>query len=147
MFRNSPILKQASGGATRLIPNYMYFINTLILTDLGTMIMRSAVSDMTEEFSDLAVVASAVVSVLTFPLGLAVPGYLYLKATPTERRDMSTVEVCPAILHWLPGESLVQIVCRTIAKLYWLAVVLLGLLGLLAFAAFLPGAVGLPVLT
>jgi hypothetical protein len=101
---------------------------------------------MSEEFSELAVVASAVVSLLTFPLGLAVPGYLYLKASRPEGSEMSTLEVWTAILGGIPGIAAVEIGGRTGAKLYWVAVVLLGLLGFLTFAAFLTGAVGLAAL-
>ena len=108
--------------------------------------MRSAVAQMTEEFSELAVVASAVVSVLTFPLGLAVPGYLYLKANRPEGSEMSTLEIWTTILGGIPGIAAVELGGRTGAKLYWVAVVLLGLLGLLAFAAFLTGAIGLTAL-
>nr|EGQ40163.1 MAG: hypothetical protein J07AB56_08910 [Candidatus Nanosalinarum sp. J07AB56] len=108
--------------------------------------MRSAVVEMTEEFSELAVVASGVVSLLTFPLGLAVPGYLYLKANRPEGSEMSGLEVWTAILGGIPGIAAVELAGRTGAKLYWVAVVLLGVLGFLAFAAFLTGAIGLGIL-
>lgn len=108
--------------------------------------MRSAIAQMTEEFSELAVVASAVVSVLTFPFGLAVPGYLYLKANRSEGSEMSGLEVWTAILGGIPGIAAVEIGGRTGAKMFWSAVILLGLLVFLAFAAFLTGAVGLAAL-
>lgn len=94
--------------------------------------------ELTDHYSTLAWVAAIIVALLSFPLGILVPGYFYWKASNGEGADQGGWETWTVILLGIIGIAAVEIGGEKGAKIVW--GVMLGL-----FALFILVVAGLAV--
>lgn len=81
--------------------------------------MKDYLSTITEEFSEPVLIGAVIVSLLSFPVGLAVPVYLYIKANGQGSVEMSTLEVWTVVLGGILGIIAVEVLGRTGAIIFW----------------------------
>lgn len=88
-------------------------------------------------YSTTVWIASAIVGVITFPLGMLVPAYFYYKASKGTGADQTPLEVWTVILIGFIGIAVVEIGGRKGAKILWYifaAIILLIIILALAVA-------------
>lgn len=76
-------------------------------------------TDLLEEYSILQWIVAAAVGLVSFPIGLIVPGYLFYKAQNGTGKEQSGLEAWTAILLGIVGIIAVEIGGRTAAKVLW----------------------------
>ena len=76
-------------------------------------------TDLLAEYSILQWIVAAVVGLVSFPIGLIVPGYLFYKAQSGTGNGQSGLEAWTAILLGIVGIIAVEIGGRTAAKVLW----------------------------
>ncbi|ESS11448.1 MAG: hypothetical protein A07HR60_01503 [uncultured archaeon A07HR60] len=94
---------------------------------------------LTDQYSVAVWAVSVVAAALSFPIGLVVPGYLYLKASNGTGIEQSGWETWTAVLLGVIGIAAVELGGKRAAKLLWGVVGALFGLGILAGIAVLVG--------
>jgi len=82
-------------------------------------------------------IACALFALISFPVGLLIPGYLYIKADRGEAKELSAFEIWTVILLGIFGIAAVEIGGPTGAKIAWSIVIALFALFVLAVVALL----------
>lgn len=77
---------------------------------------------LTDKYSPLAWIAAGIVGLITFPVGLIVPGYLYYRATRGGAMKQSALETWTVILIGIIGIVAVELGGRKGAMVSWGAV-------------------------
>lgn len=87
-----------------------------------------------EEYSPVVFVLSIIVAVLTLPIGVLVPLYLYIKADRGEAGELSTLEIAAILFAGVIGIIAVELGGRTGAIIAIALPFVFILLGVLALA-------------
>lgn len=95
----------------------------------------SDVSGAFSQYSTAAWIGAVIFALLTFPLGLAIPAYFYIKASRDEPVDQTPLEVWTVILWGILGIVAVEFGGRNGAKVLWGLLVAFIFLLFLALAA------------
>lgn len=77
------------------------------------------VSGTLSQYSTAAWIGAVIFALLTFPIGLAIPAYFYIKASRDEPVDQTPLEVWTVILWGILGIVAVEIGGRNGAKVLW----------------------------
>lgn len=96
---------------------------------------RADVSGTLDQYSMTTWLAALLFAVITFPLGLIIPAYFYIKASGSEPPNQTPLEVWTVILLGLFGVAAVEIGGRNGAKALW------GLIGAFILLVFLAAAI------
>lgn len=89
---------------------------------------------LTDQYSTVTWVAAVIVGLLTLPLGLAIPGYFYVKASKGTGAEQGGWEVWTVILLGIIGIIAVEVGGEKGAKVLWALVAALILLFIFAIA-------------
>ena len=92
---------------------------------------------LTDQYSTVVWIAAVIIGLLSFPIGLIIPGYLYWKASKGEGASQSAFETWTAIILGIFGIAAVELGGRKGAKILWGIVVALFLLSVLSAVALL----------
>jgi len=99
--------------------------------------MSGSNDSLTDQYSTIVWIAAVVVGLLSFPIGLAIPAYFYIKASKGQGVAQSALEIWTVVLLGIFGIAAVELGGRTGAKILWAIVAALFVLSLLGVAALL----------
>jgi len=107
-------------------------------------------NSMTDYYTTVQLIAAAIVAIISFPIGLLVPVYFYLKANNGSAAGMGPWEVWGAIIGGIIGIVLVEILGELGGKIAIAIAVLLPILFMLlavvgTFALGVSGTLAAPV--
>lgn len=95
--------------------------------------------ELTDQYSPLVWVAALVIGLLTFPVGLLIPLYFYIKASGDEPVDQGGWEIAAVLLVGIFGILAVELGGEKGAKILFGIVIVFGILGMFLFFALLAG--------
>ncbi len=90
---------------------------------------------LTDQYSTIVWIAAIGVGLLTFPIGLVIPAYFYIKANKGQGTAQSGLEILTAIALGIFGIAAVELGGRKGAMILWAIVAALFVLTLLGVAA------------
>ena len=97
--------------------------------------MSGSNDSLTDQYSTIVWVAAVVFGLLSFPVGLIIPGYFYYKASKGQGAAQSGLEIWTAIILGIFGIAAVELGGRKGAKILWAIVAALFVISLLGLAA------------
>jgi len=92
---------------------------------------------LTDQYSTVVWIAAIVVGLISFPVGLLVPAYFYIKADKGQGRSQSGLEIWTVVLLGHFGIAAVELGGRKGAKILWAIAAALFVLSLLGVVALL----------